>query len=120
MNIHISKNSFKPWPILVFLFVLSFALIIDFSVADIPNLSLVRDAEAVIGRPASPNSVSGVRRRTRRRTRRRIALGTRVYTRPAGCTTLVLRGVNCYHCGGVYYQPYYEGSKVVYVVVEGP
>jgi len=120
MNIHIFRKPLKPWPLLIFLFALSLALIIDFPVADIPNLSLVRDAGAVIGRPASPNSVSGVRRRTRRRTRRRIAVGTRVYTRPAGCTAVVVRGANCYLCGGVYYQPYYEGSKVVYVVVEDP
>jgi hypothetical protein len=29
---------------------------------------LIQDAEAVVGRPATPGSVAGVRRRTRRRT----------------------------------------------------
>ena len=117
MNIHISKKSSKQWPILVFLLFISFALLFDFPVADTPNLSLVRNAEAVVGRPASPNSAAGVRRRTRRRTtRRRVARGTRVYVLPTGCTTVITGGVKYYICDGVYYRPYYEGTTVIYVV----
>ena len=117
MNIHISKKPSKPWPIIVFLFGLSFALVIDFPVPDTPNLSLVTNAEARVGRPASPNSVAGVHRRTRRRTtRRRVARGTRIYVLPTGCTTVITGGVKYHICGGVYYRPYYEGNTVVYVV----
>jgi hypothetical protein len=95
---------------------LLFVLVIDFPVIDSRNLSSVRNAEAVVGRPASPTSVAGVHRRTRRRTARRVAVGTRVYTLPAGCTTVIMRGVRYHSCGGVYYRPYYEGNTVVYVV----
>jgi hypothetical protein len=120
MHIHISKNPLRLRPTLVFLFVLSIALIIEFPLAHIPSISLVKDAEARIGRPASPNSVAGVRRRTRRRTSRRIAAGTRVRTLPAGCTKVIRRGVTYHSCGGVYYRPSYEGNNVVYVVVDNP
>jgi hypothetical protein len=116
MSTRITKKIIKPSPKLLFLLLLSFVLLIDFPVADIPKVSLVNNAEAVVGRPASPNSVAGVHRRTRRRTRRRVAAGTRVHALPAGCTTVVTRGVKYHNCGGVYYRPYYEGNTVVYVV----
>jgi len=93
--------------------------VIDFPVIDIPKNILVKPAEARIGRPATPGSVAGVHRRTRRRVRRRhIALGTRVYALPTGCTTVIRGGVLYHHCSGVYYRPYYESNKVVYVVEE--
>jgi hypothetical protein len=89
MNMHILKNSSNQWPIILFLLSLSFALVIDFPVADTPNLFSVRKAEARVGRPVSPHSAAGVHRRTRRRTTRRVAAGTRVHTLPAGCTTVI-------------------------------
>ncbi len=49
-----------------------------------------------------------------------IAVGTRVATLPRSCTTVVTYGTTYHHCGGVYYRPYYEGTKVVYVVVDAP
>ena len=49
-----------------------------------------------------------------------IAIGTRIATLPRGCTTVYRYGVTYHHCGGVYYRPYYEGTQVVYVVVEEP
>ena len=80
-------------------------------------LSVSTLAIARIGRPATPASVAGVRRRTRRRTRRRVAVGMSLYSLPYGCATTVMRGgVNYYYCGGVYYQPVYQGTTVVYVV----
>jgi hypothetical protein len=81
---------------------------------------LVSDAEAVVGRPGSPRSAAGVARRTtrRRHRRHRIAVGTRVTVLPAGCTTVITRGVTYHYCGDVYYRPYYEGNTVVYVVEE--
>lgn len=39
---------------------------------------------------------------------------------PASCTNYDYYGRPYYHCGGVYYQPVYDGPKVVYVVVEKP
>jgi hypothetical protein len=116
MNIHISKSPSKSWSILFFVVVLFVALVIDFPVADTPHLFLVKNVEAIVGAPATPGSVGGVHRRTRQRTRRRVAVGTRVYTLPGGCTPVIKGGVTYYQCGGVYYRPYYEGSKVVYVV----
>ena len=71
------------------------------------------------GRPASPNSVGGVRRRTRRRTRRRIVRNQRLYSLPYGCRTTRIRGgVSYYYCGGIWYQPAYQGTTVVYIVYE--
>jgi hypothetical protein len=99
-------------------------LVIDFPVVDITDNLLVTVAEA--GGPASP---SGAARRTGRRTARRtsqrvthrhVARGTRVYVLPSGCTTVVVGGVTYHNCGGVYYQAYYEGDQVVYVVVDQP
>ena len=76
----------------------------------------IATASAVVGRPASPASVSGVRRRTRRRTRRRVVRGMTVASLPAGCTVRVRGGVNYHYCGGVWYKPTYQGTTVVYVV----
>lgn len=49
-----------------------------------------------------------------------VAVGTRVVRLPGGCTTVVTDDVTYYLCDGVYYQPYHEGTKVVYVVVDSP
>ena len=71
------------------------------------------------GRPASPSSVGGVRRRTRRRTRRRVTRNQRLYSLPYGCNTTRIRGgVSYYYCGGIWYQPAYQGTTVIYIVNE--
>ncbi len=71
------------------------------------------------GRPASPNSVGGVRRRTRRRTRRRVTRNMRLTSLPYGCSvTRVRGGVTYYYCGNIWYEPVYQGTTVVYVVNE--
>lgn len=82
----------------------------------------VRDAQARVGRPASPGSVAGVARRTTRRTARRHHTYRyhHITVLPAGCTKVVKLNVIYYHCGGVYYQPQYQGSDLVYVVVDAP
>ena len=65
--------------------------------------------EARVGRPATPGSVAGVRRRVYR--------NMTLYSLPYGCnTTRVRGGVNYYYCGGIWYQPSYQGTTVVYVV----
>lgn len=73
--------------------------------------------EARVGRPATPGSVGGVRRRTRRRTRRRVYRHQTLHALPYGCNTMRVRsGVNYYYCGGIWYRPTYQGTTVVYVV----
>ena len=70
-------------------------------------------------RPASPNSVAGVGRRTRRRRRRRVHRNMRVNYLPYGCNvTRVRGGVTYYYCGNIWYEPVYQGTTVVYVVNE--
>jgi len=102
-----------------FVTVLFFGLLIGFIEVPVFDNIFIKDAEAVVGRPATPRSAAGAARRTTRRTvRRHIAIGTRVTVLPAGCTTVITRGVTYHHCGGVYYEPYYEGATVVYIVVE--
>lgn len=73
--------------------------------------------EARVGRPATPGSVAGVRRRTRRRTRRRVVVGMSLYSLPYGCSVTRVRGGITYHyCGGIWYRPAYQGTTVVYIV----
>jgi len=82
-------------------------------------IPLSKLAEARVGRPATPGSVAGVRRRTRRRTRRRVYRNMTLYSLPYGCNTTMMRaGVNYYYCGGIWYRPAYQGTTVVYVVEE--
>jgi hypothetical protein len=43
--------------------------------------------------------------------------GSSYYARPAGCAPYY---THYYSCGGVYYEPRYEGDTVVYVTVPDP
>ena len=79
----------------------------------LPGSGPVSEAEARIGRPATPASVAGVARRTTRRTIRRSTIYRA--TLPAGCTTVVIEGTTLHQCGGTYYQPYNNQYVVVYV-----
>lgn len=106
--------------IMAFFAFLIIGLILDFPLFETPIKFSVKEAQAVIGRPATPGSVGGVRRRTRRRTRRRWAIGTRMYTLPAGYTTTKVTGTTYYVVDGEYFKKYYEGDKVVYVAVDDP
>ena len=106
--------------IIVFITFLIIGLILDFPLLDTPIKVPVKEAQARFGRPATPGSVAGVHRRTRRRTRRRWAIGTRMYTLPAGYTTAVVAGTTYYVADGEYLKKAYEGSEVVYVVVDDP
>jgi len=75
---------------------------------------IITDAQAVIGRPATPASAAGVARRTTRRVIRR----TTVYvaTLPVGCQTVVVEGMTLSQCGSTYYQA--SGSQYVVVVID--
>lgn len=80
-------------------------------------VGLTTTALAKPGRPASPNSVAGVRRRTRRRTRRRVYRNQRLTSLPYGCTVTRRRGGRTYYyCGGIWYRPVYQGTTVIYIV----
>ncbi len=80
---------------------------------------LTSAALAKVGRPASPTSVAGVRRRTRRRTNRRVYRNARLTALPYGCSvTRVRGGVTYYYCGRIWYRPVYQGTTVVYIVDE--
>lgn len=87
----------------------------DFHVADrqvgMGLFSLVSEAQARIGRPATPGSVAGVARRTTRRVIRR---GAYIGAIPAGCAYGSYYGYSLYYCGGVYYQRSGGGYVVVY------
>jgi len=83
-------------------------------VVAVPLAGLV---EARVGRPATPGSIAGVRRRTRRRTRRRVYVGMSLAYLPYGCSvTRVRSGITYHYCGGIWYYPQYQGTTVVYVV----
>lgn len=116
MNRQVSKFRFK----MAFLTFLVMGLIFDFPVIEMPIKVPVKEAEARIGRPATPASVAGVHRRTRRRTRRRWAVGTRMYTLPAAYTTALIAGTTYYVVDGEYLTKAYEGNQVTYVVVDDP
>jgi hypothetical protein len=47
-------------------------------------------------------------------------VGTLVPTLPAGCTTFNTGGTLVYQCSNVYYQPFYQGTQLVYRVVTHP
>jgi hypothetical protein len=77
------------------------------------------EASAKRGRRASPNSVGGARRRTRRRRSRRLSRNMRLSSLPYGCSVRRSRGgVSYYYCSGIWYQPAYQGTTVVYIVNE--
>jgi hypothetical protein len=72
---------------------------------------LIGEAEARVGRPATPGSVAGVARRTTRRTIRR---GAYIGAIPAGCPYGSYYGYSLYYCGGTYYQKSGSGYVIVY------
>jgi hypothetical protein len=75
---------------------------------------IVMNAEARVGRPATPGSVAGVARRTTRRMVRRTSVY--VATLPAGCQTVNVEGTTLQQCGSTYYQA--SGSQYEVVEVE--
>jgi hypothetical protein len=83
-------------------------------VSFVTNGSLLPDANARIGRPATPGSVAGVARRTTRRTLRRSAIY--IAALPAGCVRVTVYGTLVWRCGGTYYQS--SGSRYVVVYVD--
>ena len=48
------------------------------------------------------------------------AIGSTMYALPPGCPPYVYGGITYNHCGGVWYQPEFEGTETTYVVVNAP
>jgi hypothetical protein len=48
------------------------------------------------------------------------AVGTIVGILPGECAAVVGAAAAIYHCGSIYYRPYYQGSSLVYQVVTYP
>ena len=105
-------------------------LLIIISFFSLFNGSFVLDTEAAVRRTTTVSRGGHTRSRTvvvhhggggtvhHHRHHRRVV--RRVTILPSGCRTIYSGGVLFHHCGTIYYQPYYEGSSVVYVVVERP
>ncbi len=85
----------------------------------LPLFFQLQDTEAVVVR-RTPAKTHRVVRQTTRRTVRRVKVGTRISVLPRGCTTIRKSGRVYYLCDGAYYLPYYEGTTLVYVVVDAP
>lgn len=75
------------------------------------GLSLVGEAQAIVGRPLTPVSYAGVARRTTRRMIYRTSVYVAVL--PPACTVVVIEGTTLHMCGSTYYQ----ASGTQYVVV---
>lgn len=115
----------KPSFMRVFAISAALATLCVFAPGDVQLIG-PREAHAVVGRPLTPVSYAGVARRTTRRSVYRgaaygaayaapVATGT-VTVLPSGCTRADAGGVY-YACGGVRYQPYYDGPNIVYRTV---
>lgn len=48
------------------------------------------------------------------------AVGSMIYSLPPACAPYPYMSYTYYSCGGVYYEPRYQGDTVVYVVVDRP
>jgi hypothetical protein len=48
------------------------------------------------------------------------ALGSTVAVLPPSCSTVVVNGVGYSQCGSAWYQPYYSGTTVQYMIVSPP
>ena len=75
---------------------------------------LVKEAQAVVGRPMTPMSVAGVARRTTRR----VIVATTIFVPkpPPTATVVVIEGTTLYQDGTTYYQA--SGSQYVVVNVQ--
>jgi hypothetical protein len=81
----------------------------------LPDVSIPSQADAFIGRPATPVSVAGVARRTTRRTVRRTTARVAALP-PTGCAQVNINGGTYFQCGATYYQS--AGTEYVVVLVD--
>jgi hypothetical protein len=101
------------------------------------GIGFVPQAQAIVGRPATPVSYAGVARRTYRAAETvavttavvatsaavastpattTLAVGTAVSALPAGCVPATIGTAQYQKCGNVYYQAAYQGNNLVYIV----
>ena len=64
----------------------------------------------VVTEPAAPSAKSGTA----------VPVGTIIPTLPDGCKSVVISGATYFNCADVHYKPAFQGSSLVYVVVEKP
>ena len=106
-------------------------LLIIASFLSLFNGPLVFDTEAAVRRTRTVSRGGHTRSRTvvhhggggavhHNRHHRRVVRHRRMTMLPSGCRRIYSGGALYHHCGTIYYQPYYEGSSVVYVVVDYP
>jgi hypothetical protein len=103
----------KPHGKILWAGAIGLALLATDNLIPTPFGSFVSEAQAIVGRPATPGSVAGVARRTTRRVIRRSTIY--VAALPASCIRTTVNGVVVWGCGGVYYQPYGGRYVVVYI-----
>jgi hypothetical protein len=104
------------------------------------GIGFIAQAQAIVGRPATPVSYAGVARRTTYRAAETaavvattaavssttvvvatpsttsVAVGTTVTTLPGGCVATTVGTIQYQQCGTVYYKPAYQGNNLVYIV----
>lgn len=103
----------KPHSKVLWAGLIGLAMLAADSLMPMPIASFVSEAQAIVGRPATPGSVAGVARRTTRRVIRRSTIY--VAALPATCIKTSVNGAVIWSCGGVYYQPYGGRYVVVYI-----
>ena len=91
----------------------AFALLLGDTLNSVAPFAFVNEAQAVVGRPATPGSVAGVARRTTRRVVSRSAIY--VSALPTGCVQTSVKGGVVWRCGRTYYQPYGGRYVVIYI-----
>jgi hypothetical protein len=80
----------------------------------VPGGVMLKEAQAIVGRPLTPVSAAGVARRTTRRMI--VATSVTVAALPPACTVVVIEGTTLHQCGTTYYQP--SGTQHVVVNVQ--
>jgi hypothetical protein len=70
----------------------------------VPGGVMLKEAQAIVGRPLTPVSAAGVARRVT------------VAALPPACTVVVIEGATLHQCGTTYYQP--SGTQYVVVNVQ--
>jgi len=110
----------------------------DTSHTAMSGIGFVPQAQAIVGRPATPVSYAGVARRTTYRAAETaavttavvatsaavastpatttLAVGTVVSALPGGCVPATIGTAQYQKCGNVYYQAAYQGNNLVYIV----
>ena len=72
--------------------------------------SATASSNVVVTEPAAPSAKSGTA----------VPVGTIIPTLPDGCKSVVINGATYFNCADVHYKPAFQGSALVYVVVEKP